>query len=103
MIHRHRLAVPPLPFQLLIEVEHASLVHGAGVEVSLAAAAGGEAGGVVGGLLRGEGGVEGGRGSWVGGLGFVACAAAANADGGGVGGVGFADVEGGGEGHCCRW
>lgn len=73
------------------------------MEVPLAAAAGGEAGGVVRGLLSGEGGVEGGRGSGVAGFGFVACAAAANADGGGVGGVGLADVEGGGEGHCCRW
>ena len=42
--------------------------------------------------------VQRGRGRRVDGFGFVTRAAAADADGGGVGGVGFADLEGAG-GH----
>lgn len=73
------------------------------MEVSLAAAASGEAGGVLRGLLGCERRVKGrGRGG-VGRFCFVAGAATADADGGGVGGVGFADMEGGGKGHCCGW
>ena len=65
------------------------------MEVSLAAAAGGEARGMLSGVgLVGERRVEGGWGCGVAGFGFVACAAATNADGGGVGRMGFADVDG---------
>lgn len=62
------------------------------MKVSLAAAAGGKAGRMLRGLrvvCVGERGVEIGWRDRVGGLGFVARAATADADGGGVGGVGF--------------